>query len=249
MSNRKSIKKEPGPFSTQPRVIIDTQSIKKPVNEEPDFNLGDKLTKLGSSLEKSFKPEFIDSILYLIKLEHQDQSKFDLNLNESIDFAKLEYFMQQLKKISKTKTHLFMLNSKMLIHSNHSNHSTHTSQRASKQATSSTKPLEAEDFIDLNNQPNRDFLILISDFKNQNDHFLLTNILVRFLCKLLKFKLNRNDFLSPNESQTKQIYNLSLILLSCLADLCYYEEIRIQVCCKPYTFVKYNRLFYTVFLR
>lgn len=183
----------------------------------PNEDLNELLKKLSQALQKSFKPEFIESIVYLIKFEHQEQTKFDSNVKESINWTKLDYFSQQLKKISKTKPHLFMLTSKMLI----------LPQKQSKQ-TSNTKSASNEDLI----EPNRDYLNLVSDHStnpSQCDHFSLTSILVRIFFKFFKYKLNQNDFLVAEESNSKSLYNLSLVLLSCLADLCSYEEIRIQV--------------------
>ena len=57
------------------------------------------------------------------------------------------------------------------------------------------------------------------------DYFCLTGVLVRLLYKLIK---STNSGASLNADSAKS-YNLILVILSCLADICYYEEVRIQV--------------------
>ena len=146
-------------------------------------------------------------------LNQQHQSNFDSSI-EKLEWSKLEYFTQQLKKIVKNKSHLVMLNSKMSIATSHHRKSKHDEE--------------------MSNDSNRDYSILINDYssqQNQHEYFSLTQTLVRFLFKLFKYKMNSNDILKPDYdlNQSKVLYNLCLILLSSLADLCYYEEIRIQV--------------------
>lgn len=177
------------------------------------ISLEDKLKTLENSLSRSFKPEFINSIIYLIRIECQDQNVFDSNIDK-IDWTKLEYFTQQLKKIVKNKSHLFLLNSQMNVSTGH-----HRKQKH-----------EDESLHD----SNRDYSLLINDYSSSgslSEYFYLNQVLVRLIFKLFKSKLNSNDILKCdyNHNQSQNTYNLCMILLSSLADLCFYEEIRIQV--------------------
>lgn len=172
-----------------------------------------RLKSLENSLARSFKPELIKSIVYLIEIEHHDQTHFESNLDK-IDWKKLDYFTHQFKKIVKNKPHLFLLNSQMNVSPVHS--------RKQKNEDESANDL------------NRDYSFLINDFsspQSSSEYFYLNQILVRLIFKLLKSKLNSNDILKTDYdvNKSQKLYNLILILLSSLADLCFYEEIRIQV--------------------
>lgn len=177
------------------------------------FPLEDKLKTLENSLSRSFKPELINSIIYLIRIEYQDQNSFDSNI-EKIDWKKLEYFTHQLKKIVKNKSHLFLLISQMNVSTGH-----HRKQKHEDESL---------------NDSNRDYSHLINDHSSSyswSEYFYLNQILVRLIFKLFKSKLNSNDILKSdyNDNQSKDTYNVCMLLLSSLADLCFYEEIRIQV--------------------
>ncbi|RNA26129.1 hypothetical protein BpHYR1_008377 [Brachionus plicatilis] len=171
--------------------------------------LENKLKTLESSLTRSFKPELINSVIYFIRIEYQEQGSFDSNLDK-INWSKLEYFTQQLKKI----THLFLLNSQMNVSSGH-----HRKQKHEDESL---------------NDSNRDYSVLINDFSSphhMSEYFYLNQILVRLIFKLFKSKLNSNEIFKYDYdvNHSQKFYNLSMILLSSLADLCFYEEIRIQV--------------------
>lgn len=207
------------------------QTIKtEPINKSEDdeqAELKDKLNKLKEKLEKLFKIEFLNSLAYLIEVEHQRQGKFEVGL-AGMNWKLLDYFMQQLKKICKNKKHLLCLINNMLIHvvkskdgvkaekttETNQDGSTPTSSKAINQHKSLV-----ENIYDYSN------LINELDSLDSCDYFCLTGVLVRLLYKLIK---STNSGASLNADSTKS-YNLILVILSCLADICYYEEVRIQV--------------------
>jgi hypothetical protein len=206
---------------------IKTEPINKSENEEAD--LKDKLNKLKAKLEKLFKIEFLNSLAYLIETEHQKQSKFEMSL-PGMDWKLLDYFMQQLKKICKNKKHLLCLINNMMIHIFKSKDAikaekSEANQESSNASSSSAKAINqhknlVENIYDYSN------LINELDSLDNCDYFCLTGILVRLLYKLIKSTSNSGA--SGNVDSAKS-YNLILIILSCLADTCYYEEVRIQV--------------------
>ncbi|CAF0935213.1 unnamed protein product, partial [Brachionus calyciflorus] len=208
-------KKDPGPIKKSIKTPGQKDSADK---NEPIVPLDDKLRKLQKALEKSFKPDFIDSLIYFVKIEHQDQTQFD---TETFNWQKLDHFMQQLKKMIKNKTHIFMLSSKVCITPGHHRKIKHE-----------------DDLSHDSHKDHKDYSVLINDYsssQNQIEYFSLTQILIRLLFKFFKLKQNLNDILKPEYdiNQSKNLYDTCLILLSSLADLCYYEEIRIQVIHDP----------------
>jgi hypothetical protein len=203
-----------------------SNSSKKLKIDERDNDklLNDGLNKLETILEKSFKQEFIQSLVYFIRFEHQNQSEFESNLNkQDIDWLKIEYFLKQFKKICKQKTHLQLLIDKMLIikKSCEINTETTVDSDAKPSKKLSKKTTINEDYSKLVNE--------LSDF-NACEYFSLTNIMVRVLFKLVKSKLIKNDSkIHQDIEMNSKLFNLILVLLSSTADVCYYSETRLKV--------------------
>jgi hypothetical protein len=199
--------------------------------------LDEKLDSLATILKKTFKVEFIDSISHLIRLENQSQSKFNLSLESQPEpWPKLEYFLHQLKKIIKHKSQLLELVNNMQIH--HHSKPTHSNHHKAKTSAS----LLNEYYNKTSSNTNLSYLNLIIEFTDftkpaqsqtqdspsdhNNDYFLLTNILVRLLYKLINYSPTAES--GANVEKTK-LDNLRLLLLSSLADLSFYEELRTHV--------------------
>ena len=70
----------------------------------------------------------------------------------------------------------------------------------------------------------------LDDLSSANEeNFSLIRIMVRHLFKLFKFNSYDNKKRLAFLNDENMLFNLKLLLLSCL-DLCYYEELRIQIC-------------------
>ena len=201
--------------------------------------LNEKLYQLSIVLKKSFKAEFIDSLSYLIRLENQSQARFNQSLEEKhLDWYKLEYFMLQLKKIIKHKSQLLELVNNMQIHGGGGG----ISSRSTQTAAHNSKNLLNEYYSTAGNTSNSAYFSnLVIEYSNfsekstnriihdaNNDFFLLTCILIRLLFKLINYSNFRDNTANVPIDQNK-LASLRLLLLSCLADLSFYEEIRTQV--------------------
>ena len=81
---------------------------------------------------------------------------------------------------------------------------------------------------DSNSCCSSDRIELTNELDSHDEFFSLIKILIRFLFKLIKLKQQTDNDDIQNLDQTK-IFNLKLLLLSCLADLCHYDEIKLQV--------------------
>lgn len=201
--------------------------------------LDEKIKKLTDLLGKSFRPEFIQAFSYLIELENQKQALF--KLPDEVDWPKLNYFTQQLKKILKNKKHLDFLINRLLAVNSHNVHgkSVHPISSAStssgvgvgkKCAHTNTSSLASKsainELLDLNS---RDHSSLTNDVSlNDADCFSLTHLLVRFAFKLIKFK----NIPAEKANDTSFMHNLAelkLVLISCLADLSFYDDLKVQV--------------------
>ena len=204
------------------------------LNEKNYADLDPKLTKLKDKVGKLFKNEFVDSLIYLIRLEYNPQSKFEQNLAHT-EWKKLDYLIQQLKKICKNKKHIIALINVMKIDEESSSH-----QHAQKKNTSncSSNAAKFSETPKLKKNTNElleaiyDYSNLINEIDNfdgyTGEYFSLTSIMIRFLYKLLKTSLNA-DMTKQVVHEEVKIIEMCLILLSCLADFCFHEEIRLQV--------------------
>lgn len=191
-------------------------------NNDKLFN--DGLIKLESVLEKSFKQEFIQSLVYLIRFEHQNQSAFETNLNnQDVDWLKIDYFLKQFKKICKQKTHLQLLIEKMLIMKTKNDiKAEETIESDAKSSNKSAKKTIIKE----------DYSKLVDEMCDltKSEYFSLTNILIRLLFKLIKFKLIQSDSKIQKDKEINlKLYNLILVLLSSTADVCHYSETRLKV--------------------
>jgi hypothetical protein len=202
-------------------------------NNANTITLAEKLESLAKILKKSFKVEFIDSISHLIKLENQSQAAFNLSLEtQPAPWPKLEYFLHQLKKIIKHKSQLLELVNNMQIH--HHSKTTHSGTKI-KNATN----ILNEYYNKTSSNTNLSYLNLVIEFTDftkaqspdqesdhNNDYFLLTNILVRLLYKLINYSPTPQSNLN---AEKPKLDNLMLLLLSSLADLSFYQELRVHV--------------------
>ena len=183
-------------------------------NKKPE-SLESCLEKMKKRLERHFKKEFIAALSSLVHVEYCQEDEFQENFNKS-ELNKLDYFAQQFKKICKNKKYLHMLSHEMLI-SNKSHHQSTPS--TSKPATTSS---------------NNDFNSLQSDFDylKCGEYFSLVQILIRFTFKLLKYTQAHSELSTKSErwkNSLAQLNNLKCMLMSSLADLCYYEDMRLQI--------------------
>jgi hypothetical protein len=186
--------------------------------------LNTQLEKLDKSLQKSFRAEFIESISYLIRVENQSEADFQIFFEkEKIDWSKLEYFFAQLKKIIKHKAQLLELVNRMQVHSCKNKHITREFTNSPSPSNSLNIPPAA--LITLVNEYDK----FDGDSASNNDYFVLTNVLVRLFFKLAKLSYLSNDSSNHLKIETMKIFELKLILLSSIADLSYYEEIRNHV--------------------
>jgi hypothetical protein len=204
------------------------------VKEKTIEDIEPKLSKLKENVSKLFKKEFVDSLAYLIKLEHNPQSKFEANLR-NIEWKQLDYFMQQLKKICKNKKHILTLihamrieekDSKIQVAQNKNEKS--SDEIYSEKVNESQKQMSSSELLDAI----YDYSNLINEVESQHasmgDCFSLIGIMIRLLYKLINSTLS-NDVEKIMSQEEMKIINICLILLSCLADFSYHEEIRIQV--------------------
>ena len=206
--------------------------------------LANKLAELRRRLTpKPFKSHFVDSLIYLIQLEHRNQTAFDEVICSShIQWSQLEYALNELKKIIKQKQAIRSLITKMQLNSQPLKDKQQQQQQQQQLETvmdavysncsnSSSMSSVFDDYSDISNScPDKIELSTelndLSTNKNNDELFSLTKILVRFLFKLLKLKVS---FSLTSNRLNKQLFNLKLISLSCLADLFNFEDIKMQV--------------------
>ena len=180
-----------------------------------------KLSELKLRLKKSFRSELIEAVCYFIKIENQRQTELESSVRE-FDWTKLDYFLQQFKKICKQKPHLILLTQKLQL----------SGMCAAKTSEFKTTKSDA-----LNDETRVELVAELDDLSNVNDeHFSLIRIMIRFLFKLFKFNSYDNKKRLEFVDDESKLFDLQLLLLSCLADLCYYEELRIQVCVRVFSF-------------
>lgn len=179
--------------------------------------LEEKLAEIRASLTpKPFRVEFVDALEYLMRLEAAKQDQFDLcnhnNNNAVVDWPKLDYFAHQFKKMIKNKPHLDLLCAQM--------------SKSSIKCDNNNKN-NNNDLLLLDTQQ-RNYANLVNDDGNcaqQADYFSLTGVLVRLAFKTIKFK--KSAAASP--SVERKVFEFILVLISCLADLSLYEDLRAQV--------------------
>ena len=183
-----------------------------------------KLTELKSSLSSSislsklFKQNFIDSLVYLIRSEHKTQLDFSKHIQSNeFEWSQLNYALNEIKRICKQKNDLILFLNKMNISCNNENNN------ANKTTISNINNSD-----DSNSCCSSDRIELTNELDSHDEFFSLIKILIRFLFKLIKLKQQTDNDDIQNLDQTK-IFNLKLLLLSCLADLCHYDEIKLQV--------------------
>lgn len=163
-----------------------------------------KLGELRSSLTpRPFRAQLMDALEYFIRIEVPTQDEFELD-SAGVDWEKLNYFPHQLKKMVKNKSHLDVLCAKM------GGQSTRTPQSVN----------ELLDFTHRNHSR-----LTIDGVYDHSDYFALTNLLVRLLFKLIRFKSTR-----LKSVKDEKVFEFVLMLISCLADLSLYEDLRAQVC-------------------
>jgi hypothetical protein len=182
-----------------------------------------KLTELKSSLSSSislsklFKQNFIDSLVYLIKSEHKTQLDFSKHIQSNeFEWSQLNFALNEIKRICKQKNDLILFLNKMNISCNNENNN----------AKTTISNINNSD--DSNSCCSSDRIELTNELDSHDEFFSLIKILIRFLFKLIKLKQQTDNDDIQNLDQTK-IFNLKLLLLSCLADLCHYDEIKLQV--------------------
>lgn len=196
---------------------LKSKSLKQ-LAADPDA-LDAKLLELKSRLApKPFKTTFVDALNYIIRLEHKKQLDFSTAFKSSdLKWSQLDYALNELKKLCKQKHVILLLCNKMIIHKHLAEQTT-----ANKEATKMIVSSDDED-SDLNTCLDRiELRTELDDLTLSNcDLFSLVKILIRFLFKLIKLNVADVDLV--------KFYNLKLVLVSCLADLCHYEEIKQQV--------------------
>ena len=202
-----------------PQDAFDETDTKKQV-------LADKLSELQIKLKKSFSAQFVESLCYFISTENQSQKDLELNL-KSFQWSKLEYFLHQLKKICKQKQHLLLLLQKLKVNT------VDPKVTSEPKILSSNKKSKQFNENIVTNENNGDKLELNSEvdnlFSSGEENFSLIRIIIRFLFKLFKFNCYSYQKRSEISNDPKHLFDLQLILLSVLADICFYEEIRLQV--------------------
>lgn len=210
------------PAGSKKSTITHTQKTSKPTSSKTQLNapqtsinitatsalLNEKLNEVRLRLKKSFSAEFIESIVYFIQFEQQKQCNLESTF-KCAQWSKLNYFLQQLKKICKQKQHLFLVFQKLQI----------SSPKVSVISKKSEK--FDDDRIELK--------VEMDDCSSSGDYFSLIRIMIRLLIKLIKFNCYGEEKRSQVVHDPREIFKLELTVLSCLADMCFYEEVRMQV--------------------
>lgn len=189
----------------------------------------EKLGELQAKLKKSFSAQFVESLCYFIKTENQHQKDLELDL-KNFQWSKLEYFLHQLKKICKQKQHLLLLLQRLKIKTIDQELVTTTPQATtSKTSIRRTKAFNENKVIECDDD-RIELSTEVNDLSNAGEeNFSLIRIIIRFLFKLFKFNCYGYQRRVEITHDSKQLFGLQLILLSVLADICFYEEIRTQV--------------------
>ena len=172
--------------------------------------LDEKLQLLKQRLDKSFRSEFVGSLCYLISVESQSRCKLDSAMAE-LDWKRLEYSLNQLKKLCKNKNHLKYLLEKTMIKKAPVKPKVEAVASATAVIKAACPKVSASNLAKTLDQE-----------ANDEEYFVLTGIIIRFLLKLYHSK-------NTSTSNSVAVFDLKLLLLSCLADLCYYEEPRAHV--------------------
>lgn len=182
--------------------------------KEDRDRIEERIREIRSGLTpKPFRSELVDALEHLIRVECVKQDEFKLS---DVDWPKLDYFAHQLKKMIKNKAHLEVLCSRM-------------SKPTEKSSTHHNK--HVNDLLDTNG-PQRNYSSLINDGNyTESDYFSLTCLLVRLAVKSIRLRTTRQD--------DPKLFEFVLVLISCLADLSLYEDLRGQV-------YNYNQLLYSL---
>lgn len=183
----------------------------------------EKLGELRRALTpRPFRAQLVDSLEYLVRIEMPRLDAFVFDTTQ-IDWTKLSYFPHQLKKMVKNKTHLDLLCSKM-------------------SSTSKDYTITSGDLIDTasgTTNSNRTLTSLVNDGNYaERDYFALTGLLVRFVYKLVrcKSKTHKTSEAAGFVGDDK-VFEFVLVIISCLADLSFYEDLRAQVSNSFYVFL------------
>ncbi len=167
-------------------------------NPNSNSLLAEKLKDLKVKLKKSFSNEFIESVCYFLEFEQRREDDFRMCLAK-IEWLKLNYFLQQLKKICKQRHHLFMF-----VHITANSYET-----------------------DLKTSCTENVADCLNDRVEEN--FSLVRVMVNLLVKMFNLDKSSEKNRMKVGYDEVELFKLELTVLSCLADLCYYEEIKIQV--------------------
>jgi hypothetical protein len=239
--------KKPGPPATEPLLSTSISSAAHSSGTSCGTgidllscsrDLQDRLAELRRRLTpKPFKCHFVDSLIYIIRLEHRNQTEFDEAIYSAyIQWSQLDYALNELKKIIKQKQAIRSLITKMQLHSRPNNHQTAIATAIQNNCSNSNSSLFDEYSDSSNGCPDKIELSCELDDLNTNnndDLFSLVKILIRFLFKLIKLKVKNpskeTQVSTASIRLNKQLFNLKLILISCLADLFNFEDIKIQV--------------------
>ena len=222
--------------SIQPKMESNATTAIDDLQPKNYADLEPHLAKLRLKVGKLFKAEFVNSLVYLIRLEYQPQAKFEATISE-LDWKQVDYLVQQLKKICKNKKHIITLINIMQLTKEEEEKKAEPAASTSNSKTQETKVSQNQELVAGKLTASAvidaiyDYSNLISEVdtfdtsgtgSSGGNFFSLISIMIRFLYKLIKSASN-------SELLAKQIIELVLMLLSCIADFCYYEEIRIQV--------------------
>ena len=226
--------------TTNPTLLL-LPPLPPPTITPTDQALTPKLAELrGRLAPKPFKTQFVDSLVYLICLEHRSQQAFDAAIHSTdLKWSQLEYAMGELKKIIKQKPAIQSLINKMQLVVKQEANQPPASVASSADYNMSCCSNSDDCSNSSNSCSDKIELFQELDDLNNDDLFSLVKILIRFLFKLIKSKNPTKDTAADINTTrlNKQFFNLKLILISCLADLFNFEDIKLQVICCVYTFI------------
>lgn len=165
---------------------------------------------------RPFRAQLVDSLEYLVRIEMPRLDAFVFD-TQHIDWTKLNYFPHQLKKMVKNKAHLDLLCSKM----------------SSSQKEPTQTQVLVSDLIDTTvlTTTHRNLTSLVNDGNYaERDYFALTCLLVRLVFKLVRCKSRgqKSGDMTGFVGDDK-VFDFVLLVISCLADLSFYEDLRAQV--------------------
>jgi hypothetical protein len=194
-----------------PIINIDDSTLKTETSEQKSSKNSDnlfksKLDELKVKLNVTFKPSFTQTIIYLIQIENEKQDAIEkMYYSDLIDWTLLTNCLNKLKCICKNKHHLKIIIVELL---------------PIKCTTNETEPMSSS----------KASKISIEDKKvDETIAFSLPKVLIRLLFKLIKLSMSSNFIQLNEKNEQKKVFKFQLLLISCLADLCYYEEMRLEL--------------------